>query len=60
MSPRAPHLDACPRCYRRGIPPGLTAIRRNTLVAAYRCPRCRHGWWTAWDLTDRTRQETAA
>lgn len=54
------HLDACPCCARRDVPPALTAIRRRTLVAVYRCPACRHAWWTAWGLPDTIRMENAA
>lgn len=41
--------ERCPRC--GGLPsvaPSLWAVRGDTLVAAYRCPTCGHGWIQHW------------
>jgi len=51
--------DACPKCGRRDNEPKGAQIARQTLVAVYRCPDCRHGWWTGWGLPAHT-ERTAA
>jgi transposase-like protein len=45
------YADGCPSCLRRdvqptsGIPDGA-----DGLVAAYRCPDCRHSWTCSWGI----------
>lgn len=41
--------ERCPACC--GLPkvvPSLWAVRGETLVTAYRCPTCGHGWVQHW------------
>ena len=56
MRPRdtgLPHpADGCPRCnHGFGVVPYRVEQPRPTGVQCwYRCPRCRHSWWTCWGI----------
>ena len=43
--------DNCPNCSRPNVPEA-TGIdsEHDAVIAGYRCTRCRHGWWTSFDL----------
>lgn len=45
----ATYLDACEQCMRRDVPPDSgIPDGAHALVAAYRCPGCRHTWTCSW------------
>jgi len=54
MTTRNNHADACPSCGTRDQAPASTRHHDHALIAVYRCRKCRHGWWTSWDLDHRS------
>lgn len=46
-------VDGCPECVRTVAHPWRVTSDGTSdgIVAHYRCPGCRHSWWTTWHIS---------